>query len=43
MLVKKGDTVERIISRRLASLPFKQDILRKALVDKLYGLGEPKE
>ena len=34
MLVKKGDTVERIISRRLASLPFKQDILRKALVDK---------
>lgn len=34
MLVKKGDTLERIISRRLASLPFKQDILRKALVDK---------
>jgi len=34
MLVKRGDTVERIISRRLASLPFKQDILRKALVDK---------
>ena len=33
-MVKKGDTVERIISRRLASLPFKQDILRKALVDK---------
>ena len=34
MLVKKGDTVERIVSRRLASLPFKQDILRKAVVDK---------
>ena len=37
MLVKKGDTVERIISRRLASLPFKQDVLRKALVDKNPG------
>jgi hypothetical protein len=34
MLVKRGDTVERIISRRLASLPFKQDILRKAVVEK---------
>lgn len=33
-MVKKGDTVERIVSRRLASLPFKQDILRKALVEK---------
>jgi len=37
LLVKKGDTLERIISRRLASMPFKQDVLRKALVDKNPG------
>ena len=33
-LVKKGDTLERIVSRRLASLPFKPNVVRKALVDK---------
>ena len=36
--VKKGDTLDRIISRRLASLPFKQDVLRQALADKNPGV-----
>ena len=36
-LVKKGDTLDRIVSRRLASLPFRPDVLRRALVDKNPG------
>lgn len=34
VLVKRGDTLERVISRGMASMPFKPAILRKALIDK---------
>ena len=44
VVVKKGDTLDKVVARSLGDLPFRQDVLRRALLEKnrvIFKDGKP--